>query len=342
MHQHQQSWTILTHRWTTIFVLCAFILPAVFAEEDREMAESADASRPGPEQTIVNVASVQNAPLIHHHNHNHNHNNRHHELRPEHEHEHGRVEPRSTSTFPTAFDTSLSNNFTTTSCPTFFASFLSDSSFTNCHAISTLLRDSTAFFHTLTSVASTSRVLDIACAADVSSCASTLSSLASDLIDDSNCGKDYADGNPLVTNAYVDLITYEPIYRATCLQNPDTSDYCFVDAVTNTSNAADYDVYSLPYGSTINNATSLPTCSSCLQATLDIFSKWAQVEEQPLAESYLTSAEAINGKCGSDFARVNVTVGTEDLPSSAEARLALSPSLWVSSLTIGVSLLLSL
>ncbi|KAL4995793.1 hypothetical protein BDV10DRAFT_173909 [Aspergillus recurvatus] len=342
MHQHRQPWTILAHPWTIIFVLCAFILPTVFAEENQATTESADASPRGPEQTIVNIASVQNAPLIHHHDHDHGH----HEL--QHEHEHRHVEPRSTSssstsTFPTAFDTSLSNNFTTSSCPTFFTSFLSDDSFANCHAISTLLRDSTAFFHTLTSAASTSRVLDIACAADVSSCASILSSLAVNLVDDSNCGKDYADGNPLVTNAYVDLITYEPIYRATCLQNPDTSDYCFVDAVTNTSNAADYDVYFLPYGSTINNATSLPTCSSCLQATLDIFSEWAQVEKQPLAKSYLASAEAVNGKCGSDFAKVNVTVGTEeDLPSSAEARLALSLSFWVSSLTICVSLLLSL
>ncbi|KAL4758848.1 uncharacterized protein BDW70DRAFT_89990 [Aspergillus foveolatus] len=342
MHQHQQSWPILAHRWTIFFVLCAFILPAVVAEED-QATKSADASRPGPDQTIVDIASAQNAPLIRHHDHEHDHDHDHEEL----QHTHGHFEPRSTSsssgsTFPTAFDTSLSNNFTTTSCPTFFTSFLSDSSFADCHAISMLLRDSTGFFHILTSAASTSRVLDIACAVDVSSCASTLSSLASDLIDDSNCGKDYADGNPLVTNAYVDLITYEPIYRATCLQNPDTSNYCFVDAVTNTSNAADYDVYSLPYGSTINNGTSLPTCSSCLQATLEVFSEWAQVEHQPLAESYLPSAEAINGKCGSDFANVNVTVGTEDFPSSAEPRLALSHPLCVTSLTIGLSLLLSL
>ncbi|KAL4821480.1 hypothetical protein BDW67DRAFT_49800 [Aspergillus spinulosporus] len=340
MHQHQPSWSILALRWTIFFVLCAFVLPAVFAEEEQATTELADASRPGPDQTIVDIASAQNAPLIHHYDHDHDHD----EL----QHTHSHVEPRSSSSssgssFPTAFDTSLSNNFTTTSCPTFFTSLLSDSSFTDCHAISMLLRDSTAFFHILTSAASTSHVLDIACAADVSSCASTLSNFASDLIDDSNCGKDYADGNPLVTNAYVDLITYEPIYRATCLQNPDTSNYCFVDAVTNTSNTADYDVYSLPYGSTINNATSLPTCNSCLQATLEIFSEWAQVEKQPLAESYLPSAEAINGKCGSDFANVNVTVATEeDFPSSAEPRLALSLPLCVTSLTIGVSLLLSL
>ncbi|KAL4907527.1 hypothetical protein BDW74DRAFT_149374 [Aspergillus multicolor] len=339
IRMHQHSWTNLTYQWTFVLVLWALIAPAVLGEESRTTTKSADASRPGPDQTIVDIVSVRNAPPIHHHGH-HEH---------EHEHEHRNVEPRSSSSsssssssFPTAFDTSLSNNFTTTTCPTFFKDFLTDDSFTSCYAISTLLRDSTGFFRTLTSAAATSRVLDLACAADVTSCASTLSDFASDLIDDSNCGKDYKDGNPLVTNAYVDLITYEPIYRATCLQNPDTTDYCFVDAVTNTSNAADYDVYSLPYGSTINNATTLPTCSSCLQATLDIFSEWAQVEKQPLADSYLTSAEAINTKCGTDFANVNITVGVEDdYPSAAAPRLALSFPLWVSSLTIGVSLVLS-
>ncbi|RDW70827.1 uncharacterized protein DSM5745_08338 [Aspergillus mulundensis] len=331
MHQHSRI--NLAHQWAIVLVLWALIIPAALAEESQTTTKSADASRLGPDQTIVDIVSVRDAPPIHHHGH--------------HEHEHRIVEPRSSSstsssTFPTAFDTSLSNNFTTTTCPTFFKDFLSDDSFTNCYAISTLLRDSTGFFHTLTSAAATSRVLDLACAANVTSCASTLSDLASNLIDDSNCGKDYADGNPLVTNAYVDLITYEPIYRATCLQNPDTSDYCFVDAVTNTSNAADYDVYSLPYGSTINNATTLPTCSSCLQATLDIFSEWAQVEKQPLADSYLTSAEAVNTKCGSDFANVNITVGVEDdFPSAASPPLALSLPLWISSLTIGVSLVLS-
>lgn len=311
------------------------VLLAVLAEETA--TESAGVSHPGPDQEIVDIAPVKDAPPIAS-------TNIHHQGQA---HEHLQVEAdgigsliqRSSisSSFPTAFDTSLSNNFTTESCPSFFKKFLADSSFTDCHAISTLLRDSTGFFHTLRSAASTSHVLDTACSADVSSCSSTMSSFASDLLNDDNCGQDYEDGNPLVENAYYDMITYEPIYRATCLQNPDTSDYCFVDAVTNSSNPADYDIYFLPYGSTIGSS-STPACGACLQATLDIFSEWAQVKDQPLADSYLPSAHTMNGKCGADFAKVNITVGEEDdVPSAASSQRAISFPLWLS-LTIGAVL----
>ncbi|KAL4797485.1 hypothetical protein BDV19DRAFT_47358 [Aspergillus venezuelensis] len=327
---HHQSWLNLVFLRTTV-VFWALTL-SVFAEERaKTTADSAGASQPGPDQGIVDIVPVLDTPPnIHHHGHS-----------PEHEHlqiaRSIQTASSSTTDFPTAFDTSFSNNFTTTSCPTYFRSFLADSSFTNCHAVSTLLRDSTSFFHTLTSAASTSLVLDTACAADVSSCTETMNNFASELLDDSNCGQDYADGNPLVTSAYYDMITYEPIYRATCLQNPDSQNYCFVDAVTNTSNPADYDVYSLPYGSAISSKP-LPTCNACLQATLDVFSKWAQVEDQPLANSYMPSANEINGKCGSNFANVNFTVGEdEDVPSSATS-LTLSLPLWASSVLIIMSL----
>ncbi|KAL4866845.1 hypothetical protein BDV12DRAFT_130085 [Aspergillus spectabilis] len=339
----QQSWINLT-RYLRTLVLWALILPEVSAEGPT--TESAVLSRPGPDQGIVDIVPVEDAPPfavnikapianIHHHAHAHK------QLQVEYDTESlvARSSSAASASFPTTFDTSLSNNFTTDSCPDFFSKFLSDSTFTDCRAISTLLRDSTGFFHTLSSAASTSHVLDIACSADVTSCASTMSSFASDLLDDSNCGQDYEDGNPLVTNAYFNMITYEPIYRATCLQNPDTENYCFVDAVTNTSNPADYDVYLLPYGSTITPKT-LPTCDSCLQATLDIFSNWAQVEDQPLADSYLPSATAINGRCGANFAHVNITTGVEDEvpPDSGSERLVvLFLPLWISfTLCIGM------
>ncbi|KAL4967942.1 uncharacterized protein BDV14DRAFT_168720 [Aspergillus stella-maris] len=328
---HHQSWLNLVFL-RTIVVFWTLTLSVLAEEGAKTTADSARASQPGPDQGIVGIVPVLDTPPnIHHHGHS-----------PEHEHRQiarsiQTASSSSTTDFPTAFDTSFSNNFTTTSCPNYFRSFLADSSFTNCHAVSTLLRDSTSFFHTLTSAASTSLVLDTACAADISSCTETMKNFASELLDDSNCGQDYADGNPLVTNAYYDMITYEPIYRATCLQNPDSQNYCFVDAVTNTSNPADYDVYSLPYGSTISSKP-LPTCNACLQATLDVFSKWAQVEDQPLANSYMPSANTINGKCGPNFANVNITVGEdEDVPSSA-ASLTLSIPLWASSVLIVLSL----
>ncbi|PWY86969.1 hypothetical protein BO70DRAFT_255839, partial [Aspergillus heteromorphus CBS 117.55] len=213
-----------------------------------------------------------------------------------------------TSTFPTAFDTSLTNNFTSTTCSPFIHSLLQNTTLTSCHAISLLLRNSDSFFHALTSAAATSSILDTACDANITSCSAALSSLAIALRQPSACGKDYDAGNQLVVDAYTDLITYEPIYRATCLQSPTTKDYCFVDAVTNTSNPVNYDVYFMPFGSGITTAP-WPTCNLCLEATLAVYAQWAKVEGQPLVQDYLPTAEAINGVCGAGFADVNITVG---------------------------------
>ncbi|GLA53198.1 hypothetical protein AnigIFM63604_010288 [Aspergillus niger] len=214
----------------------------------------------------------------------------------------------SSSTFPTAFDTSLTNNFTTTTCATFFHNLLSNTTLTSCHAISLLLRDSTSFFHALTSAPTTSSILDTACASNLTTCSTALTSLASQLLQSSTCLHDYNAGNQAVVSAYTDLITYAPIYRATCLQSPETNNYCFVDAVTNTSNSVDYDVYFVPYGSAID-AAPWPTCNECLQATLNVYKEYASVDGQPLAGSYLPTARGVNGVCGSGFADVNVTVG---------------------------------
>ncbi|GLA71801.1 hypothetical protein AtubIFM55763_002283 [Aspergillus tubingensis] len=213
-----------------------------------------------------------------------------------------------TSTFPTAFDTSLTNNFTTTTCSTFFHTLLTNSTLTTCHAISLLLRDSTSFFHALTSAPTTSSILDTACASDLSTCSTALTTLATSLLQSSTCLHDYNAGNQAVVSLYTDLIVYAPIYRATCLQSPTTNNYCFVDAVTNTTNAVDYDVYFVPYGSAISSKP-WPTCNECLQATLNVYKEYASVDGQPLAGSYLPTARGVNGVCGEGFADVNVTVG---------------------------------
>ncbi|CEL06216.1 hypothetical protein ASPCAL07323 [Aspergillus calidoustus] len=331
---HHQTPTGLLKLSRTLF-LATLALPAALAQEKpADSALESRFSRPGPDQGIVDIVPVADAPPVSVHInapvaiiYEHDENKDSAALLPR----ASSPSPASSTSFPTTFDTSLSTNFTTDSCSDFITETLASSSFTDCHAISTLLRDSTGFFHTLTSAASTSHVLDIACAADVSSCADTMSDLAADLLDDNNCGIDYADGNPLVSNAYVNMITYEPIYRATCLQSPDTTNYCFVDAVTNTSNPEDYDVYLIPYGSVIDTSP-YPTCNACLQATLDVFSQWAQVDGQPLAGSYLPSAKAVNRRCGSDFANVNITVGetsstSEDNVPHTDASVKLSVSL---------------
>ncbi|RMZ45800.1 hypothetical protein AFCA_001480 [Aspergillus flavus] len=246
----------------------------------------------------------------------------------------------SSSETPTPFDTNLSTNFTSDSCPKFFKNFLSDTKFTNCYAISMLLRDSSSFFQTLKSAPATSHLLDLSCAADVDQCSSLMTDLASRITKSDACGKDYDLGNPVVTDAYTDMIIYEPMYRASCLKNPSTGDYCFVDAATNSSNPSDYDVYFIPYGSAITNAP-YPTCNKCVQASMDVFGEWAQKSGQPLAHSYLPSARSINSKCGVSFANANITVAG-DGESSAATWSGRRPDgflmAWVVALSVGVSL----
>lgn len=246
----------------------------------------------------------------------------------------------SSSETPTPFDTNLSTNFTSDSCPKFFKNFLSDTKFTNCYAISMLLRDSSSFFQTLKSAPATSHLLDLSCAADVDQCSSLMTDLASRITKSDACGKDYDLGNPVVTDAYTDMIIYEPMYRASCLKNPSTGDYCFVDAATNSSNPSDYDVYFIPYGSAITNAP-YPTCNKCVQASMDVFGEWAQKSGQPLAHSYLPSARSINSKCGVSFANANITVAG-DGESSAATWSGRRPDgflmVWVVALSVGVSL----
>lgn len=225
--------------------------------------------------------------------------------------------PRGTTDteLPTPFDTSLGTNYTKKSCPKFFTKFLSDSSFQSCHALSLLLRNSNSFFYTLHSATATSHLLDVACSASVSQCTSTLASLANQLIKDDNCGEEYKLGNPNVVDAYVDLVSYEPLYHASCLKNPVTDNYCFVDAATNSTNSADYDVYFIPFGNALEDHdeaswdNNTPTCNKCLRETMGVYERFARVDGQPLVQSYLPSATVVDRHCGSGFADLNVTVG---------------------------------
>lgn len=143
-----------------------------------------------------------------------------------------------------------------------------------------------------------------------------MTSLAADLLKPSNCGEDYGNGNSVVKGTYHDLVAYEPVYRATCLTSPSTSNYCFVDALSNSTSPDDYSVYFMPLGNPLGKKAA-PTCNDCLQATMEIFSRWAKKDGQPLDTTYLPSAEVVNGRCGDDFANTNITVGSSIVTAGA-------------------------
>lgn len=244
--------------------------------------------------------------------------------------------------FPTAFDTNIGSNYTNPDCPKFIREFTKNTTFTDCLPMSMFLTNSDSFFKVSVSAPALSQILDASCDVSQSSCTTAMTDLASQLTDDSNCGEDFVNRQPVVRDAYEGLITYEPMYRATCLKNPDTHSYCYVDAATNTSNYEDSYIYLLALGYQFP-AGSRPTCNRCLQATMEIFADTARVENQPLVDTYLPAAQMINMGCGPGFINTTVEVGTLPAIDAAPGGLLKSSSMlmgYVSFLSVGVTLLL--
>jgi hypothetical protein len=240
----------------------------------------------------------------------------------------------SNSTLPSPFDTSIGSNFSSSSCPDFFDSFLNNATFKSCAPLSLLLQNSNSFFKASRSPAFLTQTLEATCSVNLQTCVDMMSDLASKIIDDA-CGQDYHNENPIVQQARNGLVAYEPLYRAGCLKNDNTGNFCFADAITNTSSASDAYPYYLPLGIALP-AASRPTCNQCLQNTMNIFASAAVDKNQPLAQTYVLAAQQIDLGCGPTF--VNSTVPVATVGSSAPRYIlswssirlsAVGPRLWL-------------
>ncbi|KAK5016622.1 hypothetical protein LTR16_000085 [Cryomyces antarcticus] len=145
-----------------------------------------------------------------------------------------------------------------------------------------------------------------------------MASLARDIQSGDHCGSDFAAQNPTVVQAYNGFVAYQPLYHAGCLKNT-AGDYCFASAITNTSSTTDSYTYYLPLGVPLPGG-SRPTCNTCLQNTMAIFSNAASNSSQPVSHDYGDAAQQINLGCGPNF--VNVTV-----PRLASAAMATGASM---------------
>lgn len=105
------------------------------------------------------------------------------------------------------------------------------------------------------------------------------------------------------------FVSYEPLYRATCLKNEVTGNYCFADAITNTTNPADSYPYYTALGTDLP-AASRPTCDKCLQGTMAIFAGYAANRGQPVSRTYTSTSQQINLGCGPGFVNSTVPVAT--------------------------------
>lgn len=141
----------------------------------------------------------------------------------------------------------------------------------------------------------------------------------------------------MILDAHLAMTAYAPIYTAGCLKDAQTSMYCYANAVTNISNPSMVYFYYLPMNVSLPGIT-VPSCSPCLQQTMNVFQAATANRQQHIANTYPSAAQQVNTVCGPTF--VNETLATEiiALSSGASTRAAV-PFLWT---TLAVPLLAAL
>ncbi len=150
-------------------------------------------------------------------------------------------------------------------------------------------------------------MLDTTCNVVSANCATVMSNYASRIQDPAACGADFRAENPLVIRAYYGFLAYTPLYQAGCLKadpravsSQTPSEYCFVAAARNTAAPADSYLYYLPLGTELPGS-SRPSCSSCVQQTMQIFAQAAQNLSTPIAGDYSDAATQVNFGCGPNW-----------------------------------------
>ena len=199
-----------------------------------------------------------------------------------------------------------------------------------------------SFFVASRSVATITQTLTASCNVVSPACSALMSSYALDIRSPSYCSDDYNRQNPIVRQAYNGLLAYDVLYRASCLHaqptafNNQSSDYCFADAVTNTSAPTDSYVYYLPLGISLPAGTQ-PTCNQCLKDTMTVFESQAGNQSQPISLTYAEGAQLVNQQCGPNFVNQSIPNGAG---GSSKSTSAASPvgvvSTWLGAAAVGV------
>ena len=115
--------------------------------------------------------------------------------------------------------------------------------------------------------------------------------------------------------AYAGFLSYASLYQASCLKDG-RGNYCFANAITNTTSPTDSYVYYLPLGVNLPGG-SRPTCSPCLQQTMAVFAETAGNLSQPISTDYVSAATQIVSGCGPNFVNQSVTPIQGSEPSTS-------------------------
>lgn len=133
-----------------------------------------------------------------------------------------------------------------------------------------------------------------------------MSALATELATEA-CEKDLGLENPLATQAYAGLVSYDTLYAASCLTSPNTGNYCYADAVSNTSAPTSSYIYHLPLGLSLPGGTR-PACTNCLKDTMSIFASAASSKTGEFRGNYAQAAQVVDLTCGPGFVEAGVAL----------------------------------
>ncbi|CDO74583.1 hypothetical protein BN946_scf184583.g10 [Trametes cinnabarina] len=210
--------------------------------------------------------------------------------------------------FPQAFDSTLSTNFTTVGCETFFTNMTQTAALLKCRPLSLLLKDSAAFIQqSQRNISLLNTIIWGTCNTDVDKgqCLSNMDWFAENIR--TQCKRDIAANNPLVQDAVAGLDAYGLMREVGCQINTQTNTYCYVEAAQ--AHPSDLYLYALPLGLDLPNKT-VPSCTSCVQDLMRTFVVDG-ANLTILRETYPSAATIVNDACGSEF------VATMAAPNSA-------------------------
>ncbi|KAI0676356.1 hypothetical protein C8Q78DRAFT_987033 [Trametes maxima] len=214
--------------------------------------------------------------------------------------------------FPQPFDSSLSTNFTTVACQTFFQNMTGTLAFRQCRPFSLLVSDSNEFISKADTVPPSKQsqrnasllntIIWGTCNTTPSAeqCTANMGWFADNI--KTQCAGDIAANTPIVQDAVAGLQAYAVMRTAACQTNALTNTYCYLEAAQST-HPSDLYLYQLPLGLRLPNAT-VPSCTACVQGLMKTFvdaSAGAGAQLSRLQKTYPAAAAVVNGACGAEF-----------------------------------------
>jgi hypothetical protein len=217
--------------------------------------------------------------------------------------------------FPQSFDGSLSQNFSSPSCTSFFSNMTSSRDFRTCRPFSLLLQTSSGFIEAQTNLTLMNSLVWGTCNTNTAfdQCKANLSWFATTL--QTSCTEELKQRKELAVNTLIGLQAFEIMHNIGCLQDPTSNTYCYLNAVRN-SNPSDTYYYSLPLGLSLPK-TIVPSCSACSKTIMAMFAAYLQdpgtsggiTGGTGLKSTYENAAAVCRQNCGAQFAQTGVVVG---------------------------------